>query len=133
MPAPVPYVHFGGDAAEALRFYRSVFGGDLQLHTFSDFGRDDGDADLIAHGELRGAVDLFGADAAAGEDVAPRPAGILLALLGAADEPTSRAWFDALAAGGTVVDPLQLRGWGDYDGQVRDRFGLTWLIGFTPA
>ena len=30
----------------------------------------------------------------------------------------------------TYQDPLQKRPCGDDDGQVRDRFGLTWLIGF---
>ena len=41
-----------------------------------------------------------------------------------------RGWFDRLADGGTVLDPLAKRPWGDYDGQVRDRYGLRWLIGF---
>lgn len=132
MPAPVPYVHFSGAAADALRFYQSVFGGDLQLHSFGDFGRDDGHPDLIAHGELRGTVDLFGADVARGETAVP-VAGVMFALLGEGDEATSRRWFDALVADGTVIDPLQRRGWGDYDGQVRDRYGVTWLIGFAPA
>ncbi len=132
MPAPVPYLHFPGDAADALRFYRSVFGGELQLHTFADFGREDGPPDLIAHGELRGPVDLFGADDP-GDAARPSMTGIMLALLGAGDAETSHRWFNALAAGGTVVDPLQGRAWGDSDGQVTDRYGLTWLIGFSPA
>lgn len=131
MTAPVPYIHFAGRAAEALRFYRSVFGGELRLHTFADFGRDDGAPGRIAHGELRGAVDLFAADAGSAEAEAPG-GGLMLALLGAADASTSRRWFEALSEGGAVVDTLQEREWGDYDGQVRDRYGLTWLIGFAP-
>ncbi len=31
---------------------------------------------------------------------------------------------------GRVVDDLQTRPWGDSDGQVIDRYGLHWLIGF---
>ena len=27
------------------------------------------------------------------------------------------------------MDPLQVRPWGDSDGQVVDRFGVHWLIG----
>lgn len=130
MPAPVPYLHFAGDAAEALRFYRSVFGGELQLHTFADFGRRDGRGDLIAHGELRGHVDLFGADDPVGA-ARPSMSGMMFALLGAGDEETSRRWFDLLADAGTIIDPLQRRAWGDHDGQVTDRYGLTWLIGFS--
>ncbi len=41
-----------------------------------------------------------------------------------------RGWFDDLASDGAVIDPLQERPWGDWDGTVRDAFGVTWLIGF---
>lgn len=33
-----PYLQFDGDAAEAMRFFASVFGGDLQMMTFADMG-----------------------------------------------------------------------------------------------
>ena len=51
-------------------------------------------------------------------------------LLGTADAATLRIWFEQLSEGGTVMDPLQVRPWGDSDGQVVDRFGVHWLIGF---
>ena len=54
----------------------------------------------------------------------------MLALLGCADPTTLARWFEALADDGTVVDPLRERAWGASDGQVRDRYGLHWLIGF---
>jgi PhnB protein len=55
----------------------------------------------------------------------------MFSLLGTADAPTLRVWFASLAAdGGTVVEDLQERGWGASDGQVIDRYGLHWLIGF---
>ena len=135
MTAPVPYLHFAGDAASALRYYRDVFGGELQLYTFGDFGHDGSDGSdpaLIQHGELRGPVDLFGADTGGEEDVLRDAPGVSFALLGAADAAVSAAWFDRLAAAGTVVDALQKRPWGDYDGRVRDQHGITWLIGYKP-
>ena len=33
-----PYLNFNGNARQALEFYASVFGGDLTLNTFADFG-----------------------------------------------------------------------------------------------
>jgi len=39
-------------------------------------------------------------------------------------------WFARLAEGGRVIDNLQVRPWGASDGQVIDRFGVRWLIGF---
>lgn len=129
MTGLTPYLHFDGDARAALEFYREVFGGELVLHTLADFGRDDGPADAIAHGMLQGAVELFASDAADGEEsLALR--GILFSLLGAAEPAELERWFAALADSGEVLDPLALKPWGDHDGQVRDRFGVTWLIGY---
>ena len=129
MPAPEPYLHFPGTAKEALTFYHGVFGGELFLNTYGDFNRDDGPADAIAHGILRGAVSLFAADVAPGQ-AAFQSSGLMFSLLGTSDPETLRAWFDRLAEGGTVVDDLQERAWGATDGQVLDRYGLHWLVGF---
>jgi len=131
MPAPQLYLTFPGTAREALGFYAGVFGGELTLHTYREFGRTDGPAAAIAHGELAGAVALFGSDAAEGE-TGFRLEGARLALLGTAQPAVLHAWFDELAVGGSVVDPLAAKPWGACDGQVVDRFGLHWLIGYEP-
>ena len=31
-----PYITFGGNAREAIEFYRSVFGGEVKIMTFGD-------------------------------------------------------------------------------------------------
>ena len=130
MAAPVPYISFAGTAREALTFYAGVFGGDLRLRTFAEFKRSDGPPTAIAHGELTGGpVEISGADASASERPF-RSEGLLLALLGTADAATLRRWFAELSQGGEVVEPLERRPWGTTDGQVIDRFGLHWLIGF---
>lgn len=130
MTGLTPYLHFPGTARAALSFYRDVFGGELVLHSYADFGRDDGAADAIAHGMLQGAVELFAADAGARE-ASLRLDGVMFSLLGTVEPAELERWFDALADGGEVIDPLALKPWGDHDGQVRDRFGVTWLIGYT--
>ena len=131
--APTPYVHFPGTAREALTFYADVFGGSAQLHTFQEFNRTDGPASAIAHGYLTGSpVLLSGADVAA--DEAPvHCEGMMLSLLGTAAPSVLKDWFSRLAEGGKVVDELQVRPWGASDGQVIDRYGLHWLIGFEES
>src|SRR5688500_1452385 len=130
MPAPTPYIHFPGTAREALTFYGEVFGGAVQLHTYAEFNRSDGPGDAVAHGMLvDGPVAIFGADVS-GDDPPVRCEGIMLSLLGTAAPATMRGWFSGLSAGGRVVDDLQTRPWGASDGQVVDRYGLQWLIGF---
>lgn len=130
MTNPTPYLLFPGSAREALTFYADVFGCGAQLHTFGEFNRTDGPSDAIAHGMLTdGPVALYGADVA-GEEKPLRTEGLMMALLGAADPETLRGWFARLADGGTIVDDLQARPWGASDGQVTDRYGVHWLIGF---
>jgi PhnB protein len=130
MTGPTPYVLFPGTAREALTFYGDVFGCAVGLSTFAEFNRTDGPADAIAHGGLTGGpVALSGADVA-GDERPVRSEGIMLALLGTAAPSTLRQWFSRLSEGGRVVDDLQQRPWGASDGQVIDRYGLHWLVGF---
>ena len=130
MTGPAPYVLFPGTARDALTFYSDVFGGLVELHTFAEFGRSDGSVDAIAHGFLTGGpVALYGADVA-GDQHPVRSEGLMLALLGTADASTLRGWFSRLSEGGQIVDDLQRRAWNASDGQVIDRYGLHWLIGF---
>ena len=115
---------------EALSFYGDVFGCGVQLHTFAEFNRSDGPPDAIAHGYLvDGPVALFAADSV-GNEPSLRSEGMMLALLGTAAPPILRQWFSRLCDGGQVVDEFQARAWGASDGQVIDRYGLHWLIGF---
>ncbi|CAA9361233.1 MAG: hypothetical protein AVDCRST_MAG36-2658 [uncultured Nocardioidaceae bacterium] len=133
MTAPAPYVHLAGTAQEALTFYGATFGCRVQLHSFAELGRTDGPVDAVAHGYLTdGPVTLFAADVA-GDEPALQCQGLQLSLLGTVAPPVLRQWFAALAEGGTVVDDLQQRPWGAWDGQVVDRFGLHWLIGYEDA
>ena len=130
MTDPTPYLQLPGIAREVLTFYGEVFGCDVQLHTFAEFGRSDGPSEAIAHGYLvNGPVALFAADVT-GDEPAFRCEGMMLALLGTAAAPSLRAWFAGLSDGGRVVDDLQTRPWGASDGQVIDRYGVHWLVGY---
>lgn len=131
--APVPYVLLPGTASEALGFYADVFGGEVSTRSFAEFGRADGPPDDVAHGVLRGPVDLFLADAGFDED-AVALTGVMFSLLGRATPEVTRTWFAALASGGgRVVSDLAVRPWGAVDGTVRDRFGLSWLLGYETS
>jgi len=132
MTGATPYFQFPGTARAALTRYQQIFGGELRVWAYQEFGRTDGPPDAIAHGELSGLVSVFASDAAEGE-ASFTSTGFFLSVLGGGDADTSHRWFDALSEGGEVLDPLQERPWGGFDGQVRDRFGVTWLIGYEPA
>jgi len=78
-----------------------------------------------------GPVSLFGSDAA-GDEPAVHIEGILLSLLGTAEPDVLHRRFDQLAQSDVVIDPLAPKRWGASDGQVVDRYGLRWLIGYEP-
>lgn len=131
MTALAPYLHLPGTARAALARYAQVFGGTLVFNTFRDFHRTDGPGEAIAHGMLQGPVTLFASDAGEGEATL-HTEGVMFCLLGTADAATLRGWFDGLSEGGRIIEDLQQRPWGAWDGQVVDRFGMHWLIGFEP-
>ena len=58
-----PYITFAdGSAREAMTFYADVFGGDLTLSTFGEYG-DDRNPEGIMHAQLEaGALTFMGAD-----------------------------------------------------------------------
>jgi len=131
MSGLTPYLLFPGNAAEAMRHYQSVFGGELRMFDYAQFGRHDGPSDAIAHATLEGVVNLSGADAGIDAD-AVQMGGMFFSLLGTADASTLTGWFADLSVGGRVIDPLQRRPWGDWDGTLVDRYGIRWLIGYQP-
>src|SRR6478672_55661 len=48
-----PYISFEDNAREAMEFYRDVFGGELTVNTFGEFGASDQPhADLVMHSQL---------------------------------------------------------------------------------
>jgi hypothetical protein len=60
-----PSFNFNGNARPALEFYASVFGGNLSLNTFAQFGAADSpDAERIMHGMLEtdAGYTIMGAD-----------------------------------------------------------------------
>ena len=43
-----PYISFDGDARPAMEFYAQVFGGELQMNTFGEYGMADS-PDAVAY------------------------------------------------------------------------------------
>ncbi|WP_434741200.1 VOC family protein [Micromonospora sp. SH-82] len=124
-----PYLTFDGNAREAMEFYRSVFGGELSITTFSEFGTTEpGLADKVMHGSLatdRGYT-LMASDTAPG--MAHRPGDTITCMLsGDPGEGLEEAW-EKLSAGATVTMPLEKQMWGDLYGACVDRFGIPWMV-----
>ena len=129
-----PYITFRGNAREALEFYKDVFGGELNVNTFGDFGNDTGgDADKVMHGQLESpsGFTLMAADNPPGQDYS---AGNNYSVsLSGDDSDDLRGYWGKLSAGGTVMVPLEKQMWGDEFGMCADRFGVTWMVNIAGA
>lgn len=125
-----PYLNFDGNARQALEFYHSVFGGQLNLTTFADLGGDkeSPDADKIMHGQLETEVGytLMAADAT--EEMGFNGIHGFGVSLSGDDGDLLRGYFEKLSVGGTTTMPLQKQVWGDEFGMVTDKFGIPWLV-----
>ena len=124
-----PYLNFNGNARQALEFYTSVFGGDLTLSTFADFGNQGSpDADRIMHGLLETADGLTIMAADVTSDMTYQaPAGFSVSISGD-DADALHGYWEKLSASGTVTMPLAKQVWGDEFGMCTDQFGVPWLV-----
>jgi PhnB protein len=124
-----PYLNFNGNARQALEFYRSVFGGNLTLSTFADFGAQNSpDGDRIMHGQLEtdAGYTLMAADVTSDMEYHGM-AGFSVSLSGD-DGDILHGYWEKLSASGTTTMPLQKQVWGDEFGMCVDQFGVSWLV-----
>lgn len=130
-----PYVNFRGQAREAVTFYQSVLGGEVELSTFGELGMGDDPAtkDLVMHSQL--VADDFWLMVSDAPPDQPTDDGSnnSISLSGDDDERLTRA-YEGLVEGGRVIEPLARSPWGDKFGMLVDRFGVTWLVNISgPA
>jgi PhnB protein len=127
-----PYLSFGHEARDAMEFYRSVFGGQLDITPFGAFETPGipGDAEGVMHSQLvtPAGLTLMASDTPPGMERS-EGSSISLSLSGGPDdEATLRGYWDGLAAGGAVTMPLGTAPWGDTFGMLTDRFGVSWMV-----
>jgi PhnB protein len=126
------YLIFDGSTRQAMEYYQSVLGGQLDVMTFADVGEtgptpppdgvmhallvtDDGFRVMASDGPPGGEV-------VRGNDFAVALSG------GPDDEAALRGWWDAFSGKGTVDVPLDRQVWGAWFGQVTDPWGVAWMF-----
>lgn len=128
-----PYIGFKDNAREALEFYHTIFGGKLDINTFSDFASDMPDmspdeGDKVMHGmlEAENGITFMAADTPASMQFTPG-AQISMSLSGDNDEQL-RGYWQKLSEGGNITMPLEHAPWGDSFGMLTDKFGIQWMV-----
>jgi PhnB protein len=129
--ATEPYLFFDGRCEEALTFYRQALGAEVKaMMRYSEIPdgtpAPPGNEDKIMHSLFSvGGSNVMASDG----NCAGKPSfqGFGLAL-SAPDEATAERWFNALADGGAVSQPLIKTFFSPKFGMVSDRFGVLWMI-----
>jgi PhnB protein len=127
-----PYLSFRDNARDAIEFYHSVFGGQLDISTFADMhaSEDPAEQNKVMHSQLTSPNGLIlmasdtpnSMDYTAGDSISVSLSG------DAIDQETLTGYYDKLAEGGQVTQPLVAAPWGDYFGMCLDKFGVNWLV-----
>ena len=130
-----PYVFFSnGQCAEAFRWYQQIFGGELRISTYGEYGHGDAaSADKVMHAQLDtpSGYTLMASDAPEGMD---RDSGSSITIsISGDDEADLRGYWDGLTEGGAVMVPLEKQMWGDAFGMCTDRFGIRWMVNISGA
>lgn len=131
-----PYINFADTARQAMTFYQEVFGGELTLDTFEEYGmsEDPADADRIMHAALTtdNGTTIMAADTPRSLP-APMPGATMSLSLSGTDEAELRGYWDKLSDGGKITMQLAPQIWGDVFGMCVDKFGIHWMINITGA
>ena len=124
-----PYLTFNGNCAEAMNFYKEVFGGELMMQSFGDAPMDTTPEtkDLIMHARLQnGDLILMASDGMPGQ--APVQGTNVTISVQSASKEDQEKYFNKMAEGGKITMPLEDTFWGAYFGMLTDKFGMHWMF-----
>ena len=134
-----PHINFNGNAEEAFNFYKSVFGGEfekiIRLKDISspEFPVAENDANKIMHIALPiGKNILIGNDIPEGMGQVSENENRSKISVSAESREEADRLFNGLSAGGNVEVPMSDSPWGSYFGMFRDKFGIEWMVDFSP-
>ncbi len=127
-----PYLHFRDNAREAMQFYQTVFGGELDILTFAEQGDPyPGEGTKVMHAQLEtpSGFTLMGSDTPERLDHERGENVFSVSISGAnGDDAELRGYWKKLTMGGTVTQELETAPWGATFGMVVDAFGVMWLV-----
>jgi PhnB protein len=125
-----PYLGFRDNARQAMEFYQTVFGGKLDFKTFKEFhaSEDPAEDDKIMHSVLTvdNGITFMASDTP--NVMEYRPGSAISMSLSGDNEAELTGYYEKLAAGGTVIQPLNKAPWGDTFGMCTDNFGVIWMV-----
>lgn len=134
----IPYLMFGGNCEEALQFYQGILGGEMVVQSRYDnphMNVPDEWRTKVLHARLLfdGVIALYASDTFAGSPVKKSSGDVSISIVLSDDVNRAQRIFDGLVAGGQAGVPFAKQFWGDWHGNLTDRYGMRWNVNFEEA
>ncbi len=134
-----PWINFNGNALEAFTFYKSVFGGEFtKIIRFKDLASDEFKVPEKEENKIMYIALPVGNNVLQANDV-PEIMGRVnenenrskISISAESKEEAERL-FNGLSVGGEIEGPMGDSPWGTYAGMFRDKYGIEWIVEFSP-
>ena len=125
-----PYLHFDGDAEEALNFYKNVLGGEIIMisrYGDSPMPSDEDWKNKLMHSRLLFDGNLIMISDAFKGNMAKKEGNVQLSVEVESIDRINEV-FARMAEGGEVKMELQDTFWGARFGMLKDKFGVDWMF-----
>jgi len=134
-----PYLNFSGNTEEAFNFYKSVFGGDfIMLQRFRDTPdtekMPEEEKEKLMHVSLPVGKEniLMGTDALESQGFKLSFGNNFHLSVETESKEEADRIFKDLSKDGKVTMPQDNTFWGAYFGMLRDKYGIQWMVSYTP-
>jgi PhnB protein len=128
-----PYLSFRDCAREAMEFYKTVFGGKLEMQTFKEYhaSQDPSEDNKIMHAVLTVDNGIVFMASDTPNNMEYRAGTNMSMSLSGDNETELSGYYAKLSVGGAIGMPLEKAPWGDTFGMITDKFGVSWLVNIT--
>ena len=135
-----PWINFNGNAEEAFTFYKSVFGGEFaKIIRFKDLASAEFPVPEKEQNKIMYISLPIGNGCVLIANDVPEFMGKVNELenrskiaLGTESKEEADRLFNGLSGQGTIEGPMGTSPWGTYVGMFRDKYGIEWIIEFSP-
>ena len=135
-----PWINFNGNAEEAFTFYKSVFGGEFaKLVRFKDIATTEFPVPEKEENKIMQIALPIGTDTMLIANDVPEVLGRVnerenrsKILVNTESKEEADRLFTGLSVGGEVEGPMGDGPYGTYMGIFRDKYGIEWIIEFSP-
>jgi len=135
------WINFNGNAEEAFTFYKSIFGGEFtKVVRFKDIATEEFPVDAKEENKIMYIGLPIGDNTMLIANDVPEVLGQVnerenrsKILVNTESKDEADRIFTGLSAGGEVEGPMGDSPWGSYAGMFRDKYGIEWIIEFSPS